>query len=214
MSRPTVIIELAGDAQFSRDLAAGGVFVPGCTLQLTEECQLVVRGADHQIVVPARVVYVEEHGGTGLELIGFSTELKAQLAELAPVGPPELEVVDVPVLEEFAYDDARFGSAASDAPAAPNDRLVSSGIIELGGRRPNNTSGSHLCEGYTHGMSMVIENVRQLRGLVDDYCPGWAEGKHSYDYAPGKCRQVKDAKITMNLGWAMPPTGSALIMHN
>src|SRR5881397_4383069 len=25
---------------------------------------------------------------------------------------------------------------------------VSSGIIELGGRRPNNTSGSHLCEGY------------------------------------------------------------------
>ena len=49
---------------------------------------------------------------------------------------------------------------------------------------------------------------------MDDYCPGWSEGKHSYNYAPGKCRQVKDAKITMNLGWAMPPTGSALIMHN
>ncbi|PYM57544.1 MAG: thiolase [Candidatus Rokuibacteriota bacterium] len=93
-------------------------------------------------------------------------------------------------------------------------QYVSSGIIELGGRRPNNTSGSHLCEGYTHGMSMVIENVRQLRGLADDYCPGWAEGKHSYDYSPGKCRQVKDCRITMNLGWAMPPTGSALIMHN
>jgi acetyl-CoA acetyltransferase len=91
---------------------------------------------------------------------------------------------------------------------------VSSGTIELGGRRPNNTSGSHLCEGYTHGMSMVIENVRQLRGTVDDYCPGWAEGKHSYDYAPGRCRQVRNARVTMNLGWAMPPTGSALIMHN
>ena len=51
-------------------------------------------------------------------------------------------------------------------------QYVSSGIIELGGKRPNNTSGSHLCEGYTHGMSMVIENVRQLRGTVDDYCPG------------------------------------------
>ena len=61
--------------------------------------------------------------------------------------------------------------------------------------------------------SMVIENVRQLRGQVDDYCPGWEDGKHSYDYSPGKCRQVKDARITMNLGWAMPPTGSALIMH-
>jgi len=92
-------------------------------------------------------------------------------------------------------------------------QYVSSGIIELGGKRPNNTSGGHLCEGYTHGMSMVIENVRQLRGTVDDYCPGAADGKHTHDYAPGRCRQVKDAEITMNLGWAMPATGSALIMR-
>src|SRR6266516_3253240 len=92
-------------------------------------------------------------------------------------------------------------------------QYVSSGIIELGGRRPNNTSGSHLCEGYTHGMSMVIENVRQLRGTVDDYCPRAAEGVHTYDYSPGRCRQVRDAEITMNLGWAVPPTGSALILR-
>jgi acetyl-CoA acetyltransferase len=91
---------------------------------------------------------------------------------------------------------------------------VSSGIIELGGKRPNNTAGGHLCEGYTHGMSMVIENVRQLRGLADDYCPGAAEGKHTYDYSKGHCRQVRDPKITMNLGWAMPATGSTLIMRN
>ena len=53
---------------------------------------------------------------------------------------------------------------------------VSSGIIELGGRRPNNTCGGHLCEGYTHGMNMVIENVRQLRGDVDDSCPVGTDG--------------------------------------
>ncbi|MBI3625082.1 MAG: hypothetical protein HY215_02875 [Candidatus Rokubacteria bacterium] len=90
---------------------------------------------------------------------------------------------------------------------------VSSGVIELGGKRPNNTSGGHLCEAYTHGMNLVIENVRQLRGQADDYCLGWAEGKHSYDYAPGKCRQVKDPEIAMNLGWSTPATGSALILR-
>ncbi len=51
---------------------------------------------------------------------------------------------------------------------------VASGITRLGGKRPNNTSGGHLCEAYTHGMNMVIENVRQLRHDVDDFVSGRA----------------------------------------
>jgi len=89
---------------------------------------------------------------------------------------------------------------------------VSSGAIELGGLRPNNTSGGQLCEGYTHGVNLVIENVRQLRGTADDYCPGHAEGEHSYEYVPGGCRQVKDAKISMNMGWKSPTSQTALVM--
>ena len=94
-------------------------------------------------------------------------------------------------------------------------QYVSSGITELGGARPNNTSGGHLCEAYTHGMNLVIENVRQLRGDVDDSCPGGPDGKrqHTYDYSEGGCRQVKDAELSANLGWAMPGTGSAMVMQ-
>ncbi len=91
---------------------------------------------------------------------------------------------------------------------------VSSGIMRLGGQRPNNTSGGHLCEGYTHGINMVIENVRQLRADVDDSCPVGSDGKrrHTYDYAQGGCRQVKDVELTANLGWGTPSIGSAMIM--
>ena len=92
---------------------------------------------------------------------------------------------------------------------------VSNGTIRLGGKRPNNTSGGHLCEGYTHGLNMVIENVRQLRGDVDDSCPIGPDGRrqHTFDYRPGGCRQVKDVEFTANLGWAMPGTGSAMVMR-
>ena len=89
---------------------------------------------------------------------------------------------------------------------------VSSGIIDLGGARPNNTSGGQLCEGYTHGMNLVIENVRQLRHTADDSCPGWESGKHTYDYREGGCRQVKDAEVAMNMGWGTPAVSSSLIL--
>jgi acetyl-CoA acetyltransferase len=90
---------------------------------------------------------------------------------------------------------------------------VSTDTVELGGRRPTNTSGGHLCEGYTHGMNMVIENVRQLRHQADDSCPGWERGEHTYDYREGGCRQVKDVELAMNMGWGTPAMTSSLIMR-
>ncbi len=130
----------------------------------------------------------------------------------AGVGPEDIDATG-------AYDAFTFTSmlqleAYGFCPLGEGGNYVSDGTTLLGGRRPNNTSGGHLCETYTHGMNMVIENVRQLRGEVDDYCPGWENGEHSYDYGEGKCRALRDPVHTMNLGWAQPATGSALILTN
>src|SRR5262245_34203967 len=100
VSRATVVIELDSNAQSLRDLAAGGVFVPGCGLRLADECDLVVCGANHRLLLPARVVYVDEQRGAGLEILGFSLDMKARLAELelapepAPIAEPKLEESD------------------------------------------------------------------------------------------------------------------------
>ena len=81
--RPTVEIELAADGRHARDLAAGGIFVPGCTLPLSSECDLIVRSAAAERCFAARVVFRDPHGGAGLELVGFCAEMKAELARLA-----------------------------------------------------------------------------------------------------------------------------------
>lgn len=130
----------------------------------------------------------------------------------AGVGPEDVDVTG-------AYDAFTFTTMLQledygFCKKGEGGQYVSDGTMRLGGKRPNNTSGGHLCEGYTHGMNMVIENVRQLRGEIDDSCPIGPDGKrqHTHDYREGGCRQVKDAEISTNLGWAMPGTGSAMVM--
>jgi hypothetical protein len=117
VSRATVVIELEINTQSSRDLAAGGVYVPGCGLRLAEECDLVVCGATERLVLPARVVYVDAQRGAGLELVGFSLAMKAQIAALERIAPE----VPAPEVEESDPDCSPLDDADLDRPPPPDD---------------------------------------------------------------------------------------------
>ena len=45
-------------------------------------------------------------------------------------------------------------------------------LIAPGGRLPVNTSGGNLAEGFLHGMTLVTEAVRQIRGTSTNQVPG------------------------------------------
>lgn len=94
MSRQTVVLEVGQDPRLARDLAAGGVFVPGCTLQMNDECELVVRGASGELTVSAKVVWVDGNGA-GMQL-AVDADTKRQLSELAAAPEPELPPAETP----------------------------------------------------------------------------------------------------------------------
>jgi acetyl-CoA acetyltransferase len=65
------------------------------------------------------------------------------------------------------------------------------GALELGGRLPFNTSGGSLSEAYIHGMNLVTEGVRQIRGT--------------------STAQVPDADVCLVTSAAAVPTGAILL---
>lgn len=117
---PVVVIELGTQLALARDLAAGRVFVVGCSMQINTDCEVIVRGAqDEAMMIGARVVFVDEPRGVGLELLDFTRPKRLRLAELvasvtliervaepepelelAPHSPAPVVVVAPPVEEE------------------------------------------------------------------------------------------------------------------
>jgi len=87
-------------------------------------------------------------------------------------------------------------------------KFVKGGRMSLDGEIPMSTHGGLLSEGYVHGFNNVTELVQQMRGEAEDLCPGWREGKHTYDRK--LCRQVKNAEIGLNVSVS---GGSALVMR-
>lgn len=84
-------------------------------------------------------------------------------------------------LEEYGFCGVGEGAAFCEG----GDR------IRVGGEIPCNTSGGHLSEAYIHGMNLIAEGVRQIRGTSTS--------------------QVKDAELSLVTGGLGVPTSALLL---
>lgn len=114
-ARSRVVLELANDRQLARDLEVGGVFVPGCSIAVLEECELVVRSGDAELTLAARVVFVDGNGA-GLELRDRTAAARAGLTAMARAATP------LPAAPADRADEAD-GAGGRRKPATVHDRL-------------------------------------------------------------------------------------------
>lgn len=100
---------------------------------------------------------------------GFA-DVATDLYRMAHVTPKDVDVVQV-------YDHFTGGVLLSlvehgfFAPQEANEFLQLPNLLASGGKLPLNTSGGNLAECYMHGMGLVIEGVRQVRGESTSQVP-------------------------------------------
>jgi acetyl-CoA acetyltransferase len=115
------------------------------------------QGCDHRSAAPVHNMpnYPSSH---------FS-QLAPHMYEMAKMGPKDMGIVQ-------CYENFTGGVLMSliehDLVKAEeaNEVLVKENLIIEGGRMPLNTSGGNLAECYMHGLELVIEAVRQIRGTA------------------------------------------------
>jgi hypothetical protein len=119
----TVELELAGQPALARDLVAGGVFVPGVTLTMGEDIELLLRGATGELRIRATCVWVNGAQGSGLQLIGCDADMKQRISALAQAD--EAPAPEESATEEAAVDEAAAHDAGDDKkfPANVHERL-------------------------------------------------------------------------------------------
>src|SRR5262249_44385843 len=90
-----------------------------------------------------------------------------RMAGLSPRDVPVAQLYDaftplvLASLEEYGF--CKPGEAGD---------FVSDHGLEVGGRLPTNTSGGSLSEAYVHGINLIIEATRQIRGTAINQVPG------------------------------------------
>ena len=105
-----------------------------------------------------------------------------------------VEPKDVPVAQLYdAFTPLVLASLEEYGFCKPGEAgfFVEDHGLEVGGRLPTNTSGGSLSEAYVHGINLIIEATRQIRGTSLNQVPG--------------------AKLSLATSGNMVPTGALLL---
>jgi acetyl-CoA acetyltransferase len=143
----------------------------------------VAQGSEHRNAARA-------HNAPLYATASFTT-VASRLYAMAGVAPADVQVVQ-------SYENFTGGVVMSLVehgffPAKEaNDVLVVDNLLAPHGRLPLNTSGGNLAECYMHGLELVIEAVRQIRGESTS--------------------QVPDAQVSMVISGPMVTPVSSLIL--
>jgi acetyl-CoA acetyltransferase len=177
-----------------------------CCLESDGACAVVVTSRERARDLRASAVLIAGAAqgmrrGDGIYRGGRSEELWTtagmtgiahEVYAAAGISPGEIDVMQI--YENFtgqvimALEDFGFCKRGEGGP------YVQSGAINWPhGRTPLNTSGGHLAEAYIHGLSLVVEGVRQMRGQ--------------------STAQVQDAEHCLVVGGPAAPPSSALILR-
>jgi hypothetical protein len=126
--RKTIVLDLTADGRMGKDLVAtGGVFAGGATVQLDDECNLVLQAGQEELRLVARVVLVNE-AGAGLEVLGRSAELRDQIEAFVRIAAYIAVMRDEPAARARSQQDTIPAMPPKvDRAAAP---LAKGGIIE------------------------------------------------------------------------------------
>jgi acetyl-CoA acetyltransferase len=149
-----------------------------CCLDTDGACAVIVTSAEKAKSLKGDAVYIAAAAqGTGsrtemmtsyqrddLARIEEADATAAELYRVAELTPDDIDVVELydhftpmVLMQLESYGFAKRGEAP---------KLFESGALELDGKWPLNTHGSHLGDGYLHGFSHIVEGVRQLRGTA------------------------------------------------
>ena len=137
--QPIAIELVHGDAAQFRDLASGGIFAPGISLELHEACTVVLIGLDgSDLTVPATVVWPGDGRGVGLAFTLTTAEDKATVADwlLLQQSVPAQRVEDAiakdaaPNEESGDETDAEGGPAGRRMPRNVHERLRGLTLVE------------------------------------------------------------------------------------